>query len=233
MSTKWCTALAVLVGAHALIFENSADVQVFTANKCAEIVDKANTSGHVTEESSVSVCRKHLQSKESCGLLGEMLALAQMRDDFNRSNFCETMSFAHACSAAMEDFLSSDAVADLAFGHCLRSHRLRQAKTDATVGNYCQRFQGVLSAAVKASDTIDTLRECYMMELEQKSHKSSTAQAVTSKVTMPQQVPVPQSQDGAKTQAVQQIPAAQPQVRHLSGGMQTVCSMCPSAASKL
>ena len=24
-----------------------------------------------------------------------------MRDDFNRSSFCETMSFAHACSAAM------------------------------------------------------------------------------------------------------------------------------------
>ncbi|CAE7034957.1 unnamed protein product [Symbiodinium sp. CCMP2592] len=137
-----------------------------------------------------------------------MLALAQMRDDFNKSSFCETMSSAHACSAAMEDFLSSDTVADLAFGHCLRSHRLRQAKTDATVGSYCQRFQGVLSAAVKASDTIDRLRECYMMELEQKSHKSSTAQGVATKGTqIPQQVPAPQSQ-------VQQLPAVQPQVRH-------------------
>eukprot|EP00439_Symbiodinium_sp_Y106_P016660 s2521_g2.t1 len=235
MSTK-CTALAVLVGAHALIFENSADIQVFTANKCAEIVDKANTSGHVTEESSVSVCRKHLQSKETCGLLGEMLALAQMRDDFNRSSFCETMSFAHACSAAMEDFLSSDAVADLAFGHCLRSHRLRQAKTDATVGNYCQCFQGVLSAAVKASDTIDTLRECYMMELEQRSHKSSTAQGVASKVAqvtqMPQQVPVPQSQEGAKTQAVQQIPAAQPQEGVKTQAVQQIPAAQPQEGAK-
>jgi len=235
MSTK-CTALAVLVGAHALIFENSADIQVFTANKCAEIVDKANTSGHVTEESSVSVCRKHLQSKETCGLLGEMLALAQMRDDFNRSSFCETMSFAHACSAAMEDFLSSDAVADLAFGHCLRSHRLRQAKTDATVGNYCQCFQGVLSAAVKASDTIDTLRECYMMELEQRSHKSSTAQGVASKVAqvtqMPQQVPVPQSQEGAKTQAVQQIPAAQPQEGAKTQAVQQIPAAQPQEGAK-
>ncbi|CAE7835815.1 unnamed protein product, partial [Symbiodinium sp. KB8] len=200
-----CTALAVLVGAHALIFENSADIQVFTANKCADIVDKANTSGHVTEESSVSVCRKHLQSKETCGLLGEMLALAQMRDDFNKSSFCETMSSAHACSAAMEDFLSSDAVADLAFGHCLRSHRLRQAKMEAAVGNYCQRFQSVLTAAVKASDTIDTLRECYMMELERSSSHKSPAQGVAAKVTqvtqIPQQVPAPQSQEGAKPQA--------------------------------
>eukprot|EP00913_Durusdinium_trenchii_P029871 g27990.t1 len=60
----------------------------------------------------------------------------------------------------MEDFLSSDAVADLAFGHC---QRLRQSPI------YCQRFKGVLSAAVKGSETVDTLRECYMLELEQKS----------------------------------------------------------------
>ncbi|CAE7804705.1 unnamed protein product [Symbiodinium necroappetens] len=209
MSTK-CTTLAVLVGAHALIFENSADIQVFTANKCADIVDKANTSGHVTEESSVSVCRKHLQSKETCGLLGEMLALAQMRDDFNKSSFCETMSSAHACSAAMEDFLSSDAVADLAFGHCLRSHRLRQAKMEAAVGNYCLRFQSVLTAAVKASDTIDTLRECYMMELERSSSHKSPAQGVAAKVAqvtqIPQQVPAPQSQEDAKPQAAD-VPA--------------------------
>ena len=91
----------VLVGAHALVFESSAvvpasllflsllgfhhkvtqDIQVFTVNKCTDIVDKAclvnvpglclqkcscaqaNTSGHVTEESSVSVCRKHWSSR--------------------------------------------------------------------------------------------------------------------------------------------------------------------------
>ena len=58
-----------------------------------------------------------------------------MRADFNKSSFCEMMSSAHSCSSAMvrtlphlypracaeqEDFLSSDAVADLAFGHCQR-----------------------------------------------------------------------------------------------------------------
>eukprot|EP00435_Cladocopium_sp_Y103_P049052 s321_g14.t1 len=112
-----------------LIFDSS-DVQVFTVNRCTDIVEKANTSGHVTEESSISVCRKHYQSKETCGLLSEMLSLALIRGDFNKSSFCEMMSSAHGCSAAMEDFLSSDVVADLAFGHC---RRLRQNKT----AEYC------------------------------------------------------------------------------------------------
>lgn len=146
---------------------DSSDVQVFTVHRCTDIVEKANTSGHVTEESSISVCRKHYQSKETCGLLSEMLSLALIRGDFNKFSFCEMMSSAHGCSTAMEDFLSSDVVADLAFGHC---RRLRQNKTS----EYCQRFKSVLSAAVKASETVDTLRECYMLELEQKS-ESTTA----------------------------------------------------------
>ncbi|CAJ1430466.1 unnamed protein product [Effrenium voratum] len=162
MKCLWC----VLLQAAALNFDR--DVQVFTANKCADIVDKANSSGHVTEESSISVCRKHSQSKETCGLLGEMLALAQMRADFNKSSFCEMMSSAHSCSSAMEDFLSSDAVADLAFGHC---QRLKQKSPD-----YCQRFKGVLTA-VKA-ETVDTLRECYMLELQmQPSTAAPTSEA--------------------------------------------------------
>ncbi|CAE7264568.1 unnamed protein product [Symbiodinium natans] len=204
----------VLVGAHALVLESSVDIQVFSVNKCADIVDKANISGRVTEESSVSACRKHAQSMETCGLLGEMLALAQMRDDFNKSSFCETMSSAHACSAAMEDFLSSDAVADLAFGHCLRSHRLTQAKTDTSADNYCQRFQGVLRAAVKASDSVDTLRECYMMELEQKSRKTSTTRAATKAQQIPPaQLQVQQPIPATQAQVQQQIPAAQLQVQ--------------------
>ncbi|OLP85292.1 hypothetical protein AK812_SmicGene33711 [Symbiodinium microadriaticum] len=220
MSTKW------------LGLQCAEDIQVFTANKCADIVDKANTSGHVTEESSVSVC------KETCGLLGEMLALAQMRDDFNKSSFCETMSSAHACSAAMEDFLSSDAVADLAFGHCLQGPLRVQAKMEAAVGNYCQpgRFQSVLTAAVKASDTIDTLRktpgsaemiadssECYMMELERSSSHKSPAQGVAAKVTqIPQQVPAPQSQVVLSWLHVQQIPAALPQVQQIPAALPQV-----------
>eukprot|EP00438_Fugacium_kawagutii_P018133 Skav231596 [mRNA] locus=scaffold232:302127:310904:+ [translate_table: standard] len=139
--------LLSVVTVTAITFDSS-DVQIFTVNRCTDIVEKANTSGHVTEENSISACRKHYQSKETCGLLSEMLSLALMRNDFNRSSFCEMMTSAHGCSSAMdrasdghavpwwtrcigldclggrltpqEDFLSSDVVADLAFGHCRR-----------------------------------------------------------------------------------------------------------------
>ena len=45
-----------------------------------------------------------------------------MRDDFNKSSFCETMSSAHACSAAMVRSLSHCFVVSLslALSLCVR-----------------------------------------------------------------------------------------------------------------
>jgi len=182
--------------------ESKIDLDVsdaFTQERCHAIVDKAVAASPLTQESSMSICHE-VSSKDSCSLLSEMLSLAYAKGGFDTDSFCQSMSDAHACSASMDQFLSSEVVTDLAVGHCLRS---RPAKSE----EYCQHFKGVLSA-LKVSDTVDTLRQCYMIELAQTKQQGPSVQATALVASS-----LPLGSLAGSQAAADQVQAAQPAVQ--------------------
>ncbi|CAK0877394.1 unnamed protein product, partial [Prorocentrum cordatum] len=90
----------------------------------------------------------------------QALALAIRHPNFDRKHFCSGIVSAHFCSETMDNLLLSQSVSDLAHGACRRAEGKEGDKT-----RYCDKFQFMLLHAVMSQE-LDTMRTCYMMEVE-------------------------------------------------------------------
>lgn len=131
----------------------------FTTERCGAIVANVSSSGDAREESIRPQCQAQLKS-EKCGFFAQALALAIGHPNFDLKHFCSGIVSAHFCSETMDNLLLSQSVSDLAHGACRRSEGKEGDKT-----RYCDKFQFMLLHAV-LSHELDTMRTCYMMEVE-------------------------------------------------------------------
>jgi len=122
--------------------------------QCLNIVNEVQTKKKYTEESIAVVCNAEMKSGD-CDFFAEALSLARAHSDFKDTTFCRNMGRAQFCSKIMDNLLESRAVSDLAFGECERTKSRKNID--------CRQIQQMLGQSV-ATDDLDTLRACYMME---------------------------------------------------------------------
>lgn len=126
-----------------------------TEERCGIAVTKVQKSKSYTEESIRPICDQEIKSSR-CDFFAEALSLASSHSDFDGHNFCEAIVSAQFCAQTMDRLLTTQAMADLARGDCLRASNTRGPA-------YCERFQKMLAYSVQ-NDDLDTMRACYMME---------------------------------------------------------------------
>lgn len=137
-----------------------------TEERCRIVVTEVQKSKSYTEESIRPICDREIKSSR-CDFFAEALSLASSHADFDGHNFCEAIVSAQFCAQTMDRLLTSQAMADLARGDCIRASNTRGSA-------YCEKFQKMLAYSVQ-NDDLDTMRACYMMEAYSELGTSSNA----------------------------------------------------------
>jgi hypothetical protein len=111
----------LLLGAvHAT--EEDRHAESLTKNHCLAVVKRTVDSGKYTEESIAQTCSEE-SGLQKCDFFAKALSLASGRSDFDQKQFCADITEAHFCSETLDHLLASDAVADLAYGKCMRADK--------------------------------------------------------------------------------------------------------------